>query len=223
MSQHTAPSSESPVRSLKIWWLITGRVIACIMLMMLSATWSPEWAARNFGRLPADFLLLISSVCLLSACYALLQRFSSHLEFQVRLQLCLDVLLISWLVWLTGDVRSPYVALYMIVISIAGLYLGARDAMTAAIGCAAFYTFITLPVVLGIVPSYGPSLFVAPATTAESIQKIGLNDIAFVVGLLAARLAQQRAKSDDQLIAATHASLIYARFMNASSNRCAPA
>ncbi|MEJ7617953.1 MAG: hypothetical protein WKF30_13545 [Pyrinomonadaceae bacterium] len=179
MSQHAAGASERPVRSLKIWWLIIGRVFACVILVMLSVSWSAEWPARSFGHLPGDFPPLVASVCLLTIVYALLRRFSADLALQIRIQLSLDVLLISWLVWMTGDVRSPYVALYMIVIAIAGLYLGARDAMIASIGCAACYTSFTLPVVLGFISPYGPN----PAGAlmiADSVQKIGLNDVAFL-------------------------------------------
>ena len=48
-----------------------------------------------------------------------------------------DVLLIIWLVWNTGYVNSPYAALYIVVISVASLFLGPRGALITSIGSAA--------------------------------------------------------------------------------------
>jgi hypothetical protein len=40
-----------------------------------------------------------------------------------------DVLLVTWLVWITGNANSPYAALYIVIISVASLFVGpaARD------------------------------------------------------------------------------------------------
>lgn len=152
-----------------------------------------------------SFWPIIIAVTALSLIYVFLLRlFPARSSFHIRLQLSADVLLITWLVWMTDPVRSPYAALYIVGIALAGIYLGARDALITSIGCSFCYTLITLLVVFNLVNPYG--FETATILTSEATQKIGLNNIAFfVVGLLAARLAEQRSKSDYQLIAATHA------------------
>lgn len=211
MSQHATTIHERPVPSLKVWWLIIGRLFVSSFLLLISNSWSEEhFRSPAFARPSTDFLPILGCVLALSFIYALLSRlFPANSSQHVRLQLALDVFLVTWLVWLTGDVRSPYTALYIIIIALAGIYLGAQDALVASVGCSICYTVFTLLVVFNLVDSHGFAIgpaAVATTYTAEAVQKIGLNNIGFlVVGLLAARLSERQTKSDVQLLAATHA------------------
>jgi len=54
----------------------------------------------------------------------------------------LDILLISWLVWLTGGLQSDYYLLYYLPILHAGLVLRLRDALSAAILAVTCYAFV---------------------------------------------------------------------------------
>src|SRR6185295_177065 len=101
---------------------------------------------------------------------------------QARLQILLDVLLVTWLVWNTGNVNSPYAALYIVIISVASLFLGPRGALITSIGSAAAFNACVLYELVRQGAS-GDSL-------GNTIQTVGLSDISFlVVGLLAAKLA----------------------------------
>jgi two-component system sensor histidine kinase PilS (NtrC family) len=105
-------------------------------------------------------------------------------------------------VWVTGDVLSPYAAVYIIIIAIASIFLGPRGALVTCVGCAVSFTGIMLATMTGLVPHYSNAA--AEISTSKAIQTIGLNNIAFlVVGLLAARLAERQTRSDVRLIAAT--------------------
>ena len=113
-------------------------------------------------------------------------KLSPALSRHASWQLFADVLLATWLVWVTGDVLSPYAAVYIIVIAVASIFLGPRDALVTSVGCAVTFTGVTLAAITGIVPHY--SSVATEISTIKAIQTIGLNDIAFlVVGLLAAR------------------------------------
>jgi two-component system sensor histidine kinase PilS (NtrC family) len=112
------------------------------------------------------------------------------------------VLLVTWLVWATGDINSPYAAAYILVISAASIFLGPRGALVTSVGCVVAFTFITLATSMGWIPAFASDP--ENALTAKAVQAIGINDVAFlVVGLLAARLADRQARSDVQLIEAT--------------------
>jgi two-component system sensor histidine kinase PilS (NtrC family) len=118
------------------------------------------------------------------------------------LQLFLDTLIVTWLVWVTGDVSSPFAALYIVIISVASILLGARAALIAAVGCAAIFTGLSMSVLWGVVSPF--TTLEAGASTLKVIQAVGLNDIAFlVVGLLSAGLAQRQSRYDVQLSEAT--------------------
>ncbi|PYS79405.1 MAG: hypothetical protein DMF66_02880 [Acidobacteria bacterium] len=147
---------------------------------------------------------LVGAVLALSASYALALRFSSlPLRAQAGAQFAFDALLVTWLVWATGDLNSPYSALYIIAVSVASIFLGARGALLMSVGCAACYTATMLVFALGWV---GGARDLTPASLAEAVETTGLNDVAFlVVGLLAARLAERQTRSEVEVREATSA------------------
>src|SRR4051812_5633263 len=106
-------------------WLIAGRVLIAVVLLCVGAIWT-GWLAPNaqepHGPSGAFTLALIALA--LSALYALMLRFSSlPPRPQAGGQFALDALLITWLVWATGNLYSPYSALYIVVISVASIFM----------------------------------------------------------------------------------------------------
>ena len=187
----------------RLWWLIVGRLAAAVLLLLAGGLWRLE-RFDNAGGTAAPggtFPIFVVTVTL-SLFYAVALRFSKRLELQARAQLSVDVLLVTWLVWATGDVHSPDTVLYIVIISISSIILGPRGAIITSVGCAIAFTAIALATTYGLVPPSLPAL--AEASIAKVIQTIGVNDVAFfVVGLLAARLAERQSRSDVRLIAAT--------------------
>ncbi len=183
----------------RLWWLITGRLAFAVVLWLLAGA---QWSREQLGVAGRGSLIIFMVVVLVSLCYALMLRFLRRLRTQAGLQILIDVLLVTWLVWVTGDLHSPYAALYIIIISVASIFLGPRGALVAAVGCALAFTMITIAITVGAVAPYSRNL--AETNTINAVQAIGLNDIAFlVVGLLAARLAERQTRSDVQLLATT--------------------
>jgi two-component system, NtrC family, sensor histidine kinase PilS len=182
----------------KLWWLIAGRLIAAALLFLLSLT----LFSRAGGSTDHSVLLIFLTVIGLSLIYAVALRFNKRWQLQAGLQLFLDTLIVTWLVWVTGDVRSPFAALYIVIISVASILLGARAALIASVGCATIFTGLSMGVLWGVVSPF--SVPEAEFSTLKVIQSVGLNDIAFlVVGLLSARLAQRQSRYDVQLSEAT--------------------
>ena len=183
----------------RLWWLITGRLAFAVVLWLLAGA---QWSREQLGVAGRGSLIIFVVVVLVSLCYAAMLRFLGRLRTQAGLQILIDVLLVTWLVWVTGDLHSPYAALYIIIISVASIFLGPRGALVAAVGCALSFTTITIAITVGAVAPYSRNL--AETNTINAVQAIGLNDIAFlVVGLLAARLAERQTRSDVQLLATT--------------------
>jgi two-component system sensor histidine kinase PilS (NtrC family) len=187
-----------------LWWLIGGRVLAAALLLGVGALWSgtAEAGARGSGRLGATLGVALA-VLGLSALYALALRiWASRFEAQAGAQFCFDVLLITWLVCVTGGINSPYSALYVVVISVASVFLGSRGALLTAVGCAISYTAAMFALSFGLFDGVaGP----AP-TLPEVAESVGLGDAAFLaVGLLAARLAARQTRSEAERREATHA------------------
>lgn len=184
----------------RLWWLIIGRVTAAVLLFVLSTTlFSREYSGNNSGR---NSLLIFLVVIGVSIIYAVALRFSKRVRLQASIQLFVDVLIVTWLVWVTGDVSSPFAALYIVIISVASIFLGARAALVASVGCAAIFTSLSMGVVSGVIPAHATP--VTATSTLKVVQSVGLNDIAFLfVGLLAARLAKRQSHYDVQLTETT--------------------
>ena len=128
--------------------------------------------------------------------------FSKALLFQARLQFVIDIILVTWLVWTTDVIHSPYIALYIVVIAASSLVSRSarRDTDFTRMRGRVHRQRAGRP------ERRWPSRTRRFAETgrAQTFQSIGLFDIAFlVVGLLSARLAERQSRSDVRLKAAT--------------------
>src|SRR5215207_8790464 len=149
--EKTAGGGETGLQTVWVWRLIAGRLLVAGLLFGVSVLWTSGLApgaqeTRRLGSaLPFAFVVLA-----LSAVYALALRFTRiPLRAQAGAQFALDALLVTWLVWVTGNLYSPYTALYILVISAASIFLGARGALVTAVGCAACYTATILGLTAG--------------------------------------------------------------------------
>ena len=183
----------------KLRWLIAGRLGTAIILLLVGAFLITDTADDKswVKKLPV-FLFVV----FLTFAYSLIQRFSQSFLLQTRLQFAADVLIVTWLVWTSDVIHSPYTALYIVIISVASLFLGPRDAIVISVGCVLAFTGCALAVIKGF--GNHPAAATLKESLSQSIQAVGLFDMAFlVVGLLSARLADSQTRSDVRLIAAT--------------------
>ncbi|HXG65113.1 MAG TPA: hypothetical protein VNO70_08390, partial [Blastocatellia bacterium] len=98
----------------KLHWLLISRLaVAGVLLVTVGIT---EQGANS----PRAFLPVLSGVAgvivTLSVFYFIALRAAASLQAQGYVQLFIDLLLATWLVYRTGDVESPFLALYLVVI-----------------------------------------------------------------------------------------------------------
>jgi two-component system sensor histidine kinase PilS (NtrC family) len=206
MSLRAGEVSGGGVQRRWVWWLIAGRLLAAAVVFGAGTLWAggAAGAEAQSGRLGGGAAIALAVVAL-SAVYALVLRLSrTGPRAQAGAQLALDAALITWLVWVTGNLYSPYTALYIIVISVASIFLGARGALLTSVGCAAFYTTTMLALASGWLDRTGAAL--TPSALVKAVEAVGLNDVAFLfVGLLAAQLAVRQKRSEVEMREATNA------------------
>jgi len=182
----------------KLWWLIIARLAAAVTLLIARGFWVhgrnlQAWVA------PLSPILLITALTLL---YALARTFSKALLLQARIQFVIDIILVTWLVWTTDVIHSPYIAIYIVVIAASSLFLGPRDAVIISLACAVAFTAGAFAVLNAV--GRVQSVELLDSARVQSFQTVGLFDIAFlVVGLLSARLAAGQSRSEVRLKAAT--------------------
>jgi len=210
MLQRAEPSQGVSGAGARLWWLIAGRLVAALLLLGASVVWTRFFlqdGAAAAGRAPVlrGALPIGAAVLALSIVYVAVLRLTRlSVALQAGAQFFCDSLLITWLVSQTGDLHSPYAALYILVIAVASFYLDAREVLLVAAGCALFYTAAMLSISLGLVGGRGAEAAAMPL--AEVLGTTGLNAaVCLVVGLLAARLAERQTRSDAQLQQTAHA------------------
>jgi len=186
-------STQTPLGR-RLWGLIIGRAATAVLLLLSAIAWRSS--VQAFSAIKSNLAPIIITVAALTILFSIARVTWENFLAQARLQILFDVLLATWLVWNTGYVNSPYAALYIVIISVASLFLGPRGALITSIGSAAAFNACAL------------YAFTRPGAAAETlgntIQAVGLSDISFlVVGLLAAKLAHSQTKSDVELAAAT--------------------
>src|SRR2546421_2617654 len=185
----------------RLWWLISGRATAVVLLLLITLLWkrsTPGPSLVTSLGIIAPIILTVAGLTLIySAAHLLWKNFLA----QARVQFFVDVFLVTWLVWATGNVHSPYAALYIVVISVASLFIGPRGAMITSVGSVAAFNTCALMAINGIGPITANT---SEESIANTIQALGLSDVSFlVVGLLAAKLAGRQSRSDVQLAATT--------------------
>jgi two-component system, NtrC family, sensor histidine kinase PilS len=194
-----AIAEQNPNLGRRLWRLILGRLAVSLLLLAISF-WTGTPSREVLWPKTVPFLFFVAT---LTAAYALAHRFSRTRVFQVRLQIAVDIFLITWLVWNSYVINSPYTALYIVIIAIASLFLTPREVVITSVGCAVVFTASALAALNGI-GNHPAGETLDAASLSRAIQSVGLFDVAFfVVGLLSARLAEQQSGSDVRLKAAT--------------------
>jgi two-component system, NtrC family, sensor histidine kinase PilS len=174
--------------SQKAQTLIIGRLLVTFLLLLATWFWYGGQLALSLENVPSGLISFFIVSVGITIFYFFLLKFNKSIDAQLRFQLFVDVVLITWLVWRTGDVSSPYVTLYTLLICVTSIYLGLRGTLIVTIACVAAFTFLSISAVTSIIQS-----FALPMETSKAVQLVGFHGIAMlVVGLLSAKLAERR-------------------------------
>ncbi len=173
--------------------LIVGRLM--VIFLLLVATWvlSSGTLKLSFENFPQGvFLVFLISVGL-TIVYFFLLRLNNNYALQVRIQFFLDALLISWLVWRTGDVSSPYITLYIVMISVASFFMRPLPTLFMSAFCTLLFVSLSVLANSGVIPNFGPDQAPGKAAQIVSFHVVAL----LVVGLLASRLSDRHSSGQE--------------------------
>lgn len=183
----------------RIQTLIIGRLLIIFLLLVAGWFWNSGYTKLSIEDFPIGLLSIFLISVGLTIVYFFLLRLNKNYAWQVRFQFLIDALLITWLVWRTGDLTSPYITLYIVLISVSSIFLSAKRTLLIAVLCVLLFTGLSILTITSLLYSFS-----ATPETAKTIQIISFHDVAFlVVGLLAARLSDRRASGEQQLLEAT--------------------
>lgn len=172
--------------------LIFGRLALIFLLLLASWWWSNNFLELPFITFPNSLFLLFAISLGLTIFYFLALRFNRNYLRQVRVQFYIDLFLISWIVWETGDVVSPYVTLYIILITIVGFFFGRTGTLLLALSCSVCFTTLAILSAKSFIYSFSGDV-----STSKIIQNLAFNNVSIlVVGLLSAYISERRRVSE---------------------------
>lgn len=185
----------------KLQWLLVSRLIVAAALLAVVGV-------VERGNNPQSFTPVLSVVAVivvvLSVAYFLALRSSVPKNIQAYVQLSGDLLLTTYLVYKTGDVESPFPALYLVILYVSSALFGRRGVIHLALLGATLYAVCGTLTITGAVnrgagwPAYGGGRM------AWVEFMFSLNVIAIVaVAILSSQLAERVKRSETELAVAT--------------------
>ncbi len=177
----------------KVQTLIIGRLVVIFLLLVTSWIWFSGTFRLSVENFPQGLFLVFTISVGLTIVYFFLLRLSKTLAWQIRAQFLLDALLITWLVWRTGDISSPYITLYIVLISVGSFFLRPLPTLLMSAMCAGLFIALSILAITSVIESAGPAIEVRKAVQVVSFHVVAM----LVVGLLASRLSDRHRSVDE--------------------------
>jgi two-component system sensor histidine kinase PilS (NtrC family) len=185
----------------KLHWLLISRLaMAAALLAIVGLT--------ERDNTPRSFIPVLAAVAgitvILSAFYlAALRTRLSH-RTQGYIQFSLDICIVTWLVYRTGDVESPFLALYLVIIFAACALLGRTGVSLVGALAGILYVGVGVLTISRLLPrAVGWSPYEGTELSWTQFM-FSLNLVAiFAVAILSSQLAERIRRSEIQLASAT--------------------
>ncbi len=191
LNENSLSVNAQQIRNVRL--LIIGRLLAILILVVTSWVWYSGTLDMTYDSLPVGPFRVVLVSLGLSAIYFLLLIFRGWFSWQVRALFFFDALLITWLIWLTGDMSSPYITLYIVLISVSSLFLRPRATLAMAFLSMGLFVLLAAAVGFSFIESSSPA-----QPIGKTIQIVSFHIVAFlIVGLLAARLSERRSSGEE--------------------------
>ncbi len=185
----------------KLQWLSISRLAIAAALLAIVGLTERDRTPRSF--VPMLEALAVATIILSAVYFAALRTRISH-KVQGYVQFALDVCLVTWLVYRTGDVESPFLALYLVIIFAACALLGRTGVSLLGALAGVLYVGLSVLTMSRILPrAVGWSAYEGNQLSWTQFM-FSLNLIAIVaVALLSSQLAERIRRSETQLASAT--------------------
>lgn len=186
-----APTTNSR-ETLRIQTLIIGRLLVIFLMLVASWYWHAGSFEAAYDSIPRGLLFVFVVSVGLTIAYFFLLRLSRTYSIQLAIQFLVDSLLITWLVSRTGDLTSPYISLYIVLISVASFFLKPIPTLLLSAWCATCFVVLSFLTAAEVIQSSGTVQAIGKAIQIVSFQVVAL----LVVGLLASRLSERRTSGE---------------------------
>lgn len=189
-----SPRIEQEEIRAKLKWLMVLRVV--IVTILLGASIVLQVRYGQFGKSTVAFSYLITSTYCLTILYSLLLPRLKRIARFAYVQIMVDLLFETYLVYLTGGIESPFSPFYMITIIAASIVLRRRGgSLTASTAGILFGTLVDLQY-FRLLPVVGESSY----SNTETLYLLFLNIVAYLtVAYLSGGLAEKLSLTEERL------------------------
>lgn len=198
---HNVAKRDSDLR-LRLKWLMFARVLFTTLL--LGSTVVLQLGEASSPLAPALLVLygMIASIFFLSFVYTLLlNRIKNVLRF-AYLQIGLDTLIVSLIIFVTGNFSSIFSFLYLVVIIYSSMLLYRKGSTIISVLCSTQYALLVLLEYHGVLKPFAfeEGIAAAGADLNQVLYKILITILGcFAVAFLSSLLAEQARKSKKEL------------------------
>jgi two-component system sensor histidine kinase PilS (NtrC family) len=142
------------------------------------------------------YYIIICLMYVISISYVFLLKYVEDLFYNIYLQISVDILLVTTLVYFTGSAHSNYSLLYPLIIIYAVIFVGRKGGLIVASASAILYAFLLTSEYFQIIPSTALEAPDYRLTIEEIFIRILLHIISFfTVALLASFVVEQERKT----------------------------
>lgn len=185
----------------RLTYLTAFRLVTVTSLLGATA-WFTLRPGEGLGALPERLLYsLITFVYVGSLVFLWLLRRRHQLRSVAAAQVVGDILVATYLVYLTGGADSLFTLMYPLAIVNASVVLFRQGAIMAAVGSALIFAALTAAFAHGLIEPAGPGLGQQPLTSNRLIFVMLSNGTAFVLtAALASYLSEQLRRAGEELV-----------------------
>jgi two-component system sensor histidine kinase PilS (NtrC family) len=178
----------------KLKWLMALRVV--IVTGLLGASIVLQVGYGHVGKTALSFSYLIASTYCLTIVYSLLLNRLEQMALFAYVQICLDLVFETVLVYLTGGIESPFTPFYMITAIAASMILGRKGgSLTASLASIFFGVLVDLQY-FRLLPGMEASTY----SNRETLYLLFLNIVAYLtVAYLSGGLAEKLSFARERL------------------------
>jgi two-component system sensor histidine kinase PilS (NtrC family) len=178
----------------KLKWLMALRVV--IVTGLLGASIVLQVGYGRIGKTTLSFSYLIASTYCLTIVYSLLLNRVKRITPFAYVQICLDLVFETVLVYLTGGIESPFSPFYMITSISASMLLGRKGGSLTASLASIFFGILVDIQYFRLLPGMGASTY----SNIETLYLLFLNIVAYLtVAYLSGGLAEKLSLTRERL------------------------
>jgi two-component system sensor histidine kinase PilS (NtrC family) len=185
----------------KLQWLLVSRLAIAVTLLAIVEVTERDQSPRSF--IPVLTAVALATVVLSVFYFAALHSRLAY-RTQAYIQFSFDVCLVTWLVYMTGDVESPFLALYLVIIFAACALLGRTGVSLVGASAGTLYVSVGVLAMSRMFPRAAGWAAYERGHLSWTEFMFSLNLIAiFAVAMLSSQLAERIRRSETQLANAT--------------------